>query len=318
MLQPSGGDSNMMWVLVDLSWLAHRAMHSMKDMEHDDVPTGVVYGFFTSLRQICLDEKVRSCKIAICCDSRTSKRTDFFDKYKHRRHADKDEEEIEKLRAMRKQVAILRDDVLPAMGFPVLQQDGLESDDLMAWVARRISNNARLLDLPARAFPEAVMITSDGDLYQMISPWVHWYDPSRKKYHTEESFQAIKGVHPKAWGMVKAISGCTTDTVPGVGGVGEKGAIQYIMGDLPKKSKKHATIVSDYGKAVITRNKRLVVLPHEETEPIILKEPTYKTDAFFKCCKRFGLYSILRERGNWEAFFAGKHFAGRMAPRGFF
>ena len=42
----------MVWVLIDVSWLAYRALHAVGDMEHEEIPTGVIYGFFQQLKSM--------------------------------------------------------------------------------------------------------------------------------------------------------------------------------------------------------------------------------------------------------------------------
>ena len=64
----------MKWVLIDLSFLAHRARYSCKDLDDDDVPTGVLYGFFQELYSICNNTPVSSNKIIIFADSKKSYR----------------------------------------------------------------------------------------------------------------------------------------------------------------------------------------------------------------------------------------------------
>lgn len=301
----------MTWVLVDISWLAYRAMYTMGDLSFEDMPTGVIYGFFDQLKQICLDDKVQSNRVAIFCDSHQSIRTKYFPTYKGNRwhkKGDRPPEEMEMHQEMRRQRDLLHTEILPAIGLPVYLQDGLESDDLIAWCARTLSINGKLTGNPRR---QGVIITSDGDLFQCISPWVHWYDPQRHIYHNVDSFTLKEGIHPRHWGEVKALSGCMTDNVPGIGGVGKGTAVKYLLGALPPKYKSHQTIISRVGRKAARRNRRLVVLPHRATDPIVLREPKYNIDAFFHYCGKYGMDSILRDKKAWISFFSGKMFTAR-------
>lgn len=295
----------MIWVLVDVSYLAYRALHSVGDLSHDDVPTGIVFGFLQQLREICFDDRIRSNKVAIFAESRRSIRAEGYPEYKQKRRAERTDEEIERIRTMRRQLNELTSKVLPEIGFPVFKQDGLESDDVLAAAAD---------SLTATKTPErlGVMITSDGDLYQCISNKVHWYDPMRRLYYDVPSFKAAKGIPPFDWAEVKAIGGCKTDNVEGVKGVAEETAIKYIKGDLPIHHKTHARIISPEGRATIKRNRGLVTLPHRATEYINLPSHVeYNADAFFRHCERFGLKSVFRERDAWEQFLSGDLFRTR-------
>ncbi len=296
------------WVLVDISWLAYRAYYTMGGLEFEDLPTGIIFGVFMQLREICHSPRVRSSRIAIFCDSRSSIRARTLPTYKGKRHEMRTPEEVEMIAAMKDQRVTLQEEILPAIGFPVYMQKGLESDDLMADVASSLSN-APVYKKAGRR--QAIMITSDSDLFQCITPIVHWFDPQRDVYHDPSSFAEKYGIYPSKWGEVKALAGCSTDNVPGVGGVGEGTAIKYLNGQLPPHYKAHKHICSKKGEAARLRNRELVVLPHKATEPICLREPSYNMDKFFFYCEKYGLQSILDARKGWGAFFRGLHFQTR-------
>ena len=198
------------------------------------------------------------------------------------------------------QVKLLREEILPNIGLSVYRQTGLESDDLMAQAALQASEH-----YPTGGNRAAVIITSDGDLYQCITSSVHWYDPGRDLYLTPHSFFRKKGIASSEWGVVKAIAGCNSDEVKGIPGVGEKSAIQYLLGSLPSNHKRFQSIISSEGKAIIARNKQLVILPHTKTKPIELKEPQYNEEAFLHYCTRYGLLSYLKKekRKAWHRLF---------------
>lgn len=298
----------MIWVLVDLSWLAYRALHAVGNLEHEDIPTGIIFGFFTQLREICNDPKVQSNRVAIFCDSRKSYRAEVYPDYKRKRREERDEEKEKQIRAMREQMNLLQGGILAEIGFPVYKQEGLESDDLLAYVARHLTLSTAFGGPRKRG----VMITSDGDLYQSITHAVHWYDPQRRRYYTPDDFKTLKGVDPAHWGMVKAIGGCSSDNVKGIPGIGEVTAVKYLTNKLPEKHKTYQRIVSAEGRKVIKRNKGLVVLPHAKTEPVVLKDPQYDLDVFFGYCERFGLATFLnRDRKAWAAFFNRREFVPR-------
>lgn len=296
----------MIWVLVDVSYLAYRAMHTLSDLSFEDLATGVVFGFFTQLRQICIDGRINSNQVIIFADSRESKRRLVYPEYKHkRRTSKKTAEEIDKIREMRRQLDVLTGTILPRMGFPVYSQEGLESDDLIAWTARHLTMQGCIEGHNRR---QAVMVTADGDLFQSITTRVHWYDPGRNIYHTPETFYMLKGVTCRQWARVKTLSGCRTDNVAGVPGVAEPTAIKYLQGDIPPSRKVHQSIISDRGRSIEERNRGLVVLPHVETSPIVLRPPVFDEESFFFFCERYGLMSIIRERETWLKFLRGTAF----------
>ncbi len=290
----------MKWVLIDLSYLAYRAMWALRGLEYNDFPTAVIYGFFEQLRTVCFDRRVMSNKVAVFFDSRQSYRRRQFSEYKRKRQ-DKTPAELAELKLLHQQTDLLFDSILPDIGFCCYRQTGLESDDLIAMAAKLLSKH----DSPLGA---GVMVTADGDLYQSITECVHWYDPARDLYLTPEGLWAKKGVFPSQWVQVKAIAGCHSDNVPGVPGVGEKGAIAFVMETLPKHHKRYKAITSDGGQAVVGRNIELVCLPHVLTKPVDLVEPSYSPSVFQTWCRTLGIASYLSGRGDseWCAFFNGE------------
>ena len=281
-----------MWVLVDVSYLAYRSLHTIGNLAGDDGPTGVLFGFFTQIRSICDDPRVGSNRLAIFFDSRKSYRHKTFPEYKKgRRKEERTPEEWEQIMLMRDQLRLLRSEILPAIGIPVYRQTGLESDDLIAYAASIADR--------------AVMVTADGDLYQCIRERIHWWNPAGK-YHTPATFREAKGIEPEQWGEVKAIAGCIGDEVPGVPGVGEKSAVMYLTDQLPSHYKRYHAITSPEGIQIRRRNRGLVVLPHAKTRPFDLREPEFNVDAFFHYCETYGLLSFLQQRRNWESFFRGR------------
>jgi len=298
------------WVLVDVSFLAYRALHTVGHLAVEETPTGVLFGFFSQLRSICQDPRVDSNKIALFFDSKKSYREKAYPLYKKKRRQEQPEERIQQINSMWDQVKILRNKILPAIGVPCFLQAGLESDDLIAHASRSL-----IMKAWQDKGPRGVIITADGDLYQCINPACHWYDPSRSKYFDVPTFLAAKGIHPSRWGEVKVIGGCSSDNVTGVPGVGEKTAVDFLKGQLPKKYKRYQAIVSDEGKEIRERNRDLVVLPHPKTKAFELTTPIYNSDAFFHYCERYGLVSFLNKKGGWLRFWEGRKFKPRMRAK---
>lgn len=294
----------MKWVLIDLSFLAHRARHAVGNLDHEDIPTGVMYGFFEQLYSICTSPVISSNKIAIFADSRKSYRTREYSEYKKKRREQRTPEEQKQLQIMYDQINKLKNKILPRIGIPVYKQVGLESDDLIAMAAKKLTKEEK----------EGIVITSDGDLYQCITPYVKWYDPQRQLLMTEKSFEEKYDLLPNEWAIVKSIAGCSSDCVPGLKGIGEKGAIKYITGKMPEHHKQFKIIQSSVSE--IAKWSRLVKLPHIKTESFTLKKPKYNSTVFFSFCKHFGIMSYLKDKKKerWIKFFKGD-FKGKIKRR---
>ena len=287
----------MKWILIDFSYLSHRAMHSTKGLEFEDIPTGVMFGFWEQLIDICTNPLINSNKIVLFGDSKKSYRRKLYPGYKHKRYENRTEEQIKELESMYEQMNILRKEVFPEVGLPFHRQVGLESDDLLAYAARKLTEEKE----------ECVIITSDADLYQCITDYASWFDPQRNKYVTPEELKNLKGVGPEQWAEVKAIGGCNSDCIPGIVGVSEKSAVDFLHGKLPNHYKKYKDIVSNEGKKTIEYTRELVTLPHVKTKAFTLEEPAYNAEAFFSYAEKFGIDSYLEGRRNkqWKNFFNG-------------
>lgn len=294
------------FVLIDASYLAHRALHSMGGLTHDGEGTAILFGFFHQLRSLCQSPRVASNRVAVFFDSKTSLRRAAYPDYKaKRRSRPKDPERAAALKALHRQVDRLREDILPSIGVCAYHAEGLESDDLLAVAAAQETARGRESGVKGGG-PRAIIVTADADLWQCISPWVHWYDQGRDLYYDPRSFMAEKGLPARRWKEVKQIAGCRSDNVKGIRGIGDATAVRYLLGTLKASSKAHAKIVSEEGGAVVRRNHDLVVLPHPEAPAAVkLRSPKWHREEFVLMCKKHCFQSMLDEWPKWERFFRG-------------
>jgi DNA polymerase-1 len=110
-----------------------------------------------------------------------------------------------------------------ALGLPLLEAPGYEADDVMATLARRAVEDGM----------EAVLVTSDKDLQQLVRPGVRVLSPRGRQgdedlWLDEAEVEAKWGVPPSSLRDLLALMGDTVDNVPGVPGIGEKTAAQLI------------------------------------------------------------------------------------------
>ena len=194
--------------------------------------------------------------IAFCFDSRTSKRQKMYPLYKEKRRIreqEATEEERKNKQVFYDQVQLLRREYLPNIGFKnIFVQGGYEADDIIASLVK----NTIL-----QSGDRAVIISSDSDLLQLLEPWCILWNPTKEKTISSLSFQKEWGISPVQWAEVKAWAGCSSDSVPGVPGVGEKTAAKYLRGELDPKLKKYKEITNNLG--IYTHNIKLVRLPLE-------------------------------------------------------
>lgn len=287
------------YLLLDVNNLAYRAFNTTKHLSYEDQPTGVIYGFLRNLHS--LQTSFNTGRLVFCFDYGRSYREGLGVGYKTtRRTKEKAMPQEERLLKdeMRDQVDLLRKKYLPDLGFKnILYCSGYEADDVMASIVRK--------SLPfedsrgKKRFHQAVMVTSDKDMYQCLPPNVTMYDPVKKSSYTLEKFLEEFKTIPKRWPMVKAIAGCKTDDIVGLKGVGEKTAIKFINGSLEG--------VTDKAKEVIRRieefthseeyktNLLLAKLPYPETPTYVLRDDRCDRKAWMKLIDKLGMKSLEQE-----------------------
>ena len=125
---------------------------------------------------------------------------------------------------LRQQVPVIKE-VLRAMDIEIIEQAGLEADDLLGTISCMCE--AKGMDVS--------IISGDRDTLQLATEHVKIRIPKTKQGKTEvEDYNAAEvkeryGVTPKEFIDVKALMGDASDNIPGVPGVGEKTATKIIQ-----------------------------------------------------------------------------------------
>jgi len=273
-------------LLIDISFLAHQAKYIHQGLSYKKIQTGVIYGVLKRL--LSLGEKFETNKFVFLFDSKKSLRKHKHSFYKDRESHLTDEEKELNL-CCREQIGLLRREILPEMGFRnILQQAGHEADDLMARLVKQYPDE------------EFVIVTADQDLYQCIGPNAVFYNPSKKEIIDTEAFKAKYNLDPDNWRWVKALGGCSSDTVPGIKGIGEKTAIKYLNKELKEGLKAYESIVSVEGQAIVDRNYWLVSLPLPTTKDLPLCDEKLSVRGFIHVAREYGIRSYERMKEDFR------------------
>ena len=219
---------NKTWLLIDVSYLAHRAMYTTGFMQHDNQPTGILFGIFREV--FALRRKFNTDYVCWCFDDRKENlwRTKRFPDYKKNRMYDPSNDlQRKKKKQLVRQVNDLRHKWLPmAESVNIGFKDTMEADDIIA-MYRKGSH------YEMKGENDCVMVSADQDLYQLLRNKTGFktimYNPSTKQTITSKSFQKEHGILPGDWPTVKAIAGCTSDCIPGLKGIGPVTAIKYLQ-----------------------------------------------------------------------------------------
>jgi DNA polymerase I len=269
-------------LLLDANFLSHRAFHALPGLSYNDVPTGVVFGFLRDV--VNLMDQFDTESVAFCFDfpGRTL-REDLLPSYKSTRrdrHLAATPSEQKAQKSLRKQIKKLETDYLPAIGFRnVFSQEGYEADDIIASLCQTIDGDDNI-----------VVVSSDKDLFQLLSGRVSIWNPARKKRVTLQSFFKEWGVYPDQWPMVKALAGCSTDDVPGIDGIGEKTAAKFVAGALNPQTKTYEKILMGY--KTCKKNLKLVRLPMKGTGKFKLRKDKVTQEKWETVAEELGLHSM--------------------------
>lgn len=273
---------NNTWLILDCHYLCHRAFHTTRSLSHRGQKTGMLFGFFNTVTH--LKDHFQTDRAVFCFESSQLKRSEIYPAYKKKRKkAVLTEEERISYQEFAVQLSQLKKRYLPKIGFEnVLEVRGYESDDIMAVLARRLSKKG----------DEVVIVTADSDLWQCIDERVSVYSPSNKRLLELNDFQQEYGIPPSKWAVVKAITGCASDEVEGIKGVGEKTALKFLKGELSPGNKAYDKILSVEGKRIIRRNKELVRLPMEGCRVPPLREDNVTLSKWREVCDLLGMDSL--------------------------
>lgn len=276
-------------ILVDSSSLAYRSMYTLPSMSTGERDVAIIWGFLQQLLRLATTGK--SYLFSFAFDSKKSYRKLAFPGYKNRNHGEKTAEDILVLESMQEQIRTLYEEVLPAMGWgkQVHRCTGLEADDI---IASLVHNNVE----------QWTIVSTDADLYQLLCPNVNMYNPNKKAFYTHENFIKEFGIEPILWSEVKALAGCSSDTVPGLPGIGEGRAIEFLRHQLKPSSKAYQTIAENNELREFYRS--LVKLPHSLTPIIEIGDrPALRRMDFENVFYRYGFNAFLKEMPKWtEAF----------------
>jgi DNA polymerase-1 len=200
--------------IIDAMAMAFRNYHAFGQrplMTSSGIHTSAVFGSALFMTKLIEDEKPDMVIVATDSKEKTF-RHDMYPQYK----------------ANRTEMPADLADQLPyffelfsAMGIPVLRQPGMEADDLIGSICRKFAGENL----------HCFIVSGDKDFMQLISSSVYIYAPKKNEPALLVSYDGVKqkfGCKPEQVIDVLALIGDTSDNVPGVHGIGDKGAAKLI------------------------------------------------------------------------------------------
>ena len=202
-------------LLLDGHSLAYRAFHALPDTitTADGQPTNAVFGFTSMLLKVLEREKPEAVIVAFDVSRKELRRTREFPEYKAHRPTMPDE--------LRIQLSMI-EELLDHMKIPAARISGYEADDVLGTIARKVADRG----------DNALIVTGDRDMLQLVRDGVTVLMTGKGITETEEfdsgAVEAKYGVPPSMLPEVAGLKGDTSDNIPGVPGIGAKGASALI------------------------------------------------------------------------------------------
>ena len=207
------------YLLIDGFNLAFRAFYAVKELRRQDgFPTNALYGWVRSMWKL-LDAQAPDHVTVFFDLGGAQAKLELLPDYKANRGETPEEFE--------QQVPIIKE-LTRAMGFGLIEENGVESDDLLAAYATRLVES----DLEA----QVQIVSADKDFAQSVTGRIHMLLPpptANPKLGWREldpdGVEAKFGVPPSKMIDYLSLIGDTSDNIPGVPGCGPKTAVKWLV-----------------------------------------------------------------------------------------
>jgi DNA polymerase-1 len=262
-------------VLIDGLNLFYRNQHRLGHLTtNEGKASGAYYGSIRSLISIVKD--FQPTHLIVCWDGGAYDRKEIDPNYKGHRSRNDNEDFWHQVRSFQKLIWLL--------GYQNAMVPGKEADDVIASYAFEASC----------AGLETIVVTEDHDMYQILAEQegertfgsddpgiaaVHMFKPMRREFVTAEDFVAwqegaISSPGQYIWMM--AMTGCDTDGVEGIRGIGDKRARNFLRKHQDLNTAIENEPILKENEALIRRNLRLVKLDTACQLPVSLEDAAIK------------------------------------------
>jgi DNA polymerase-1 len=232
--------------IIDGSNNVYRSYYAIRNLTNSaGLATNAVYGFVTTLKKL-LKDHAPDCIAVAFDEGRETARTAQFEDYKKDRKPMPDDLVV--------QIPLVYE-VLEGFRIPVIKSSEWEADDFIGSLACSARDRGY----------EVMIATSDKDFFQLVGNGIRLYHTGREVIYDEKGVAEVFGLPPEKVVDVMAIWGDAIDNIPGVPGIGEKGAKALIeqFGSLDgvyanldqiKKAAQRKTLEENHEKAYLSRD----------------------------------------------------------------
>jgi len=202
---------------IDGNSLINRAFYGVRPLSNKDgVPTNALYGFLNMYYKLLSD--LQPDGVCVCFDLKAKTfRHKMYDGYKAQRKPMPEDLAV--------QIPLLKE-CLDLMGVPRMEMEGFEADDLLGTLARICREDG----------DGCTIVTGDRDSLQFIAEGAdvalvttRMGQTTTDIFNAEKFAEAYQGLTADRIVDLKAIMGDKSDNIPGIPGIGEKGAMDLLV-----------------------------------------------------------------------------------------
>lgn len=233
-------------IIIDISNYIFRAFFAIRPLHAPDgTPVNAVYGVLSMLHNLIV--KYQPTHILVARDTKEgSFRKDIYKEYKANRSEPPDE--------LVPQFPLV-DELVRVLGLPEIKMAGYEADDIIGSVALQWKES----------FDEILIASGDKDLMQFVDGPIKMLDTMKEKTYSREDVKEKMGVYPEQIVDYLSLIGDSSDNIPGVTGIGPKGAQSLIedFGTLENILQNIDGIKNKRSQTALSANKEMALLSKE-------------------------------------------------------
>ncbi len=282
------------FVILDGNSLIYRSFYAIKKLStREGFPTNAIYGFLSTLRKIIKEIEPEYLCVAMDAGGKTV-RHEAYEKYKAERRPMPQELQI--------QIPWIKR-IISAYKIPLIEIPSYEADDIIGSVAEKFRKQGF----------EIIIATTDKDLFQIVRDGIKIYNPAKDIYLDEEGIEKFFGVKPSQVADVLSLWGDSTDNIPGVPGIGEKGAkelikefgsIDNLLANLENVKERYRELIKTNLESLLMSRELVKVKTELEIsfEPSDFKMKEGDTNELRKIFEELQFSSLLKELNSIETF----------------
>jgi DNA polymerase-1 len=254
-------------LIIDLSNLIFRAFFAIRPLTSPEgVPVNAVYGVLTMLNKILDQHKPTHVLVAMDSKEDSFRKEEYADYKAHRTEAPDD---------LIPQFYLI-DELIIKMKLPFLKMPRFEADDIIGSCVIQHGHE----------FEQVIIVSGDKDLMQFVNEKVNILDTMKDKLYSSQDVFEKMGVYPDQIVDYLSMVGDSSDNIPGVPGVGAKGAAQLLL--------EFKSLDGIYQNIEAINNKRLKngLLENKHLADLSKKLVQIKTDMELKVSSDFYQYKL--------------------------